>query len=74
MQILINMYKIFYYMVKSKKDINYRTISYIGIILMLGGFVNFIITRNPAFIPVMSFGIILKINCFMNKDKWYNIS
>ncbi len=74
MKIFINMYKIFFYMSKSKKDIDYRTIFYLGIIFTIGSFVNFIITRNPAFLPIMSFGIILKINCFMNKDKWYNIS
>ena len=65
---------ILYYMSKSKKDIDYKTIFYLGIIFTLGGFVFFIASRNPAFLPVMAFGIILKINCFMNKDKWYNIS
>ena len=65
---------IFYYMSISKKDIDYRTIFYLGIIFTLGGFVMFIATRNPAFLPIMSFGIILKINAFLNKDKWYNIS
>ena len=65
---------IFYYMNKSKKDIDYKTIFYLGIIFTLGCFVMFIVTRIPGFLPVMSFGIILKIYCFMNKDKWINKS
>ena len=68
------MSKAFYYMSKSKKDIDYKTIFYSGILFTLGGFVMFIATRIPVFLPIMSLGIILKIYCFMNKDKWINTS
>ena len=50
---------------------DYKVFFYLGIIFTLGGFVMFIATRNPPFLPIMSFGIILKIYSFLNKDKWH---
>ena len=57
---------------KKVDDTDYKVFFYLGIIFTLGGFVMFIATRNPPFLPIMSFGIILKIYAFLNIDRWYN--
>ena len=53
-------------------NIDYRAFFYFGFILNCAGIAIMIATRNPAFMGLMAFGIILMINSLMKKDKWYN--
>ena len=66
------MQMIFYYMNKSRKDIDYKNLHFLGMILTFAGIVITIASRNPAFLPVMAFGIILMINGLVKLDKWYD--
>ena len=50
-------------------NIDYRTFFYFGFILNCSGIAIMIATRNPAFMGLMAFGIILMINSLMKKDK-----
>ena len=53
-------------------DTDYRSFFFFGFILNCAGIAIMIATRNPAFIGIMAFGIILMINSLANKDKWYD--
>jgi hypothetical protein len=55
---------------KNKTD--YKSFFYFGFILNCSGIAIMIATRNPAFIGLMGFGIILILNSLKNKDKWYD--
>ena len=55
---------------KSKKEIDYKSTYYLGIIFTFSGVAISIATRNPAFLGVMAFGIILTLNAYFNRDKW----
>jgi uncharacterized membrane protein HdeD (DUF308 family) len=62
---------IFYYMDKSRKDIDYKNLHFLGMILTFIGIIITITSRNSAFLPVMAFGIILMINGLAKLEKWY---
>jgi hypothetical protein len=51
---------------------DYRAFFSFGLILNCAGIAIMIATRNPAFIGLMAFGIILMLNSIKNKDKWYD--
>ena len=53
-------------------DTDYRSFFYFGSILNCAGIAIMIATRNPAFIGLMAFGIIIMLNSLKNKDKWYD--
>ncbi len=52
------------------KDTDYKAFFHLGFIFNCAGITIMIATRNPAFIGIMAFGIILMINSLRNKDKW----
>ena len=52
-------------------DTDYKSFFFFGFILNCAGITIMIATRNPAFIGLMGFGIILMLNSIMNKDKWF---
>ena len=51
-------------------DTDYKSFFFFGIILNCASITIMIATRNPAFIGLMAFGIILMLNSIRNKDKW----
>ena len=57
---------------KKVDDTEYRSFFFFGLILNCAGIAIMIATRNPAFMGIMAFGIILMINSLANKDKWYD--
>lgn len=62
-----------YYYMKSNnkvKKVDYRSFFYFGFILNCAGIAITIGSRNPAFLGIMAFGIILMLNSLANKDKW----
>jgi hypothetical protein len=52
------------------KKFDYKSFFYFGFILNCAGIAITIGSRNPAFLGVMAFGIILMLNSLANKDKW----
>ena len=57
-------------MSKSKRNTDYNAIYSLGIIFTFAGIPITIATRNPAFLGLMAFGIILMLNGYANRDKW----
>jgi len=57
---------------EDKKNTDYRSLFFYGFILNCAGITIMIATRNPAFIGLMAFGIIIMLNSLVNKDKWYD--
>ena len=57
---------------EAKKNTDYRSFFFYGFILNCAGITIMIATRNPAFIGLMAFGIIIMLNSLVNKDKWYD--
>ena len=57
-------------MSKSKRNTDYKAIYSLGIIFTFAGIPITIATRNPAFLGLMAFGIILMLNGYANRDKW----
>ncbi len=53
-----------------KKNIDYKAIYSLGIIFTFSGIPITIATRNPAFLGLMAFGIILMLTGYVNRDKW----
>ena len=54
---------------EDKKNTDYRSFFFYGFILNCAGIAIMIATRNPAFMGIMAFGIILMLNSLANKDK-----
>lgn len=52
------------------EDIDYKAFFHLGFIFNCAGIAIMIASRNPAFMGIMAFGIILMINSLINKDKW----
>ena len=52
------------------EDIDYKAFFHLGFIFNCAGIAIMIASRNPAFMAIMAFGIILMINSLINKDKW----
>ncbi len=57
-------------MSKSKRNTDYKAMYSLGIIFTFAGIPITIATRNPAFLGLMAFGIILMLNGYVNRDKW----
>lgn len=53
----------------NKKNIDYKSIYSLGLIFTFAGIPITIATRNPAFLGLMAFGIILMLNCYKNRDR-----
>lgn len=54
----------------NKKNIDYKSIYSLGLIFTFAGIPITIATRNPAFLGLMAFGIILMLNGYKNRDTW----